>query len=153
MTSRRSLPLAVALVACVHGSSAPTIVLAPPPPVVAEPVAPTPRYPAPVEEYLRALRLDPSRPDAWYNIGMYCVRYDGGERADLRRAIDYLQRFVSLAGRDERLRVQVERANRELRSSGGPIPYLVASSADAGPPVEPPPPSDCAPDLGELSPE
>lgn len=139
------------LASCVRASTAPLAAAPTPPPapVVAEPAAPTPRYPAPVEEYLRALRLDRSRPDAWYDIATYCLRYGAGTPSDLRRGRGYLERFVSLAWRDERYRSRVERANRELRSIGSP-PALCASPCAAGPPIEREAPVDCAPAVETL---
>lgn len=132
--------------------TAPTPAAPPTPPVANADASP---YPAAVQEYLRALAIDPARPDAWFNIGIYCLEHASDSIAHRRSGSDYLRRFIALAGHDDRSRAQVTRARRYTTMIWPGPTVLVAISDDASTPAPvPPPPPDppCAPPVELLPP-
>jgi tetratricopeptide (TPR) repeat protein len=53
-------------------------------------------------QYNRAIQLDGDRPEAYYNLGILYHEYRSGSIAELERAKNYYQQFVTKAGRAPR---------------------------------------------------
>ncbi|MEZ4409366.1 MAG: hypothetical protein R3A52_23285 [Polyangiales bacterium] len=102
------------------------------------------QYPAAAREFLRAMRIDPTRPDAWYDLGMYCLEWAETSPANRDAGEQYLARFVELAGDDPRYATQARRARWAMGGLGRPT-YIEAMAPDAALPPRAPPAPRCAP--------
>lgn len=96
------------------------------------PAAPLPLHVQAWESHVRAMEIDPSRPDAWYNLAR--LYEDDGALHSLQCARTLDENFVTRARGNPRLRAHVEHASRWWRGFPGIVALQAVSGAGGAPP-------------------